>query len=435
MSRWPSFSRSGAPHFSLLGLVLIAFGAGAAKVARHAPPAAFQSTATAPTSSPATDVDPGLRSGFVSQRKSVRNHAASLVELRDGRIRAFWYAGTKEGAPDVTIQTAVFDPRSGSWSPEQMVASRETAQRDLWRYVKKVGNPVAGRAADGSLRLFFVTVSLGGWSGSSITALTSRDEGESWSPARRIITAPFLNLSTLVKGPTFAYADGTMGLPIHDEFVGKFGGLLRLDDSGAVLDKVRLSSGRSCLQPVVLIQDGHRARVLMRYAGRERPKRVITTETTDAGLTWSLPTRSSLANPDAALTGLVLPDGRMLVALNNTEDLRQTLSLVVSSDGGATWKTARTMEDQSGTDMQGLDDARYSAAIEELGRATGGAGAGDYAASVRSLMSSKNGYSFEFSYPALVRTGNGDFHLGYTWNAAFTKHVRFSQAWLDQGQD
>jgi len=111
----------------------------------------------------------------------------------------------------VTIETAVFDPRIGRWSPERMVASRASTQRALFRYVKKLGNPVAARAADGSLALFYVTVSLGGWGGSSITTITSHDEGETWSPARRIITSPFFNLSTLVKGRAFAYADGTLG--------------------------------------------------------------------------------------------------------------------------------------------------------------------------------------------------------------------------------
>jgi predicted neuraminidase len=124
----------------------------------------------------------------------------------------------------------------------------------------------------------------------------------------------------------------------------------------------------------------------------------------------------------------------MLVALNDSEERRHTLSLVVSSDGGSTWKTAYTVEDQSGTEAQGLDDTRYSAAIEKLAQATNGAvpAAGGYAESVKKVMFSKQGYSFEFSYPSLIRTSRGDFHLVYTWNEAFTKHVQFSQAWLDR---
>jgi len=432
----------GAADRWLLGLVLIAFGAGFVRIVRRAPAPLFQATGvTAPVPrTPAVVVAPvdraalGLRTAFVSHRTFVYSHAACIVELGTGSVRAFWYAGTNEGTQDVTIQTAVFDPRSGQWSPERRVASRESSQRELWRYVKKVGNPVAARAADGALWLFYVTVSVGGWAGSSLTAITSRDEGETWSPARRIISSPFLNISTLVKGPPFTFVDGTMGLPVHHEFLGKFGELLRLDAAAGVLDKIRLSSGRAGLQPVVLIEDAQRALVLMRYAGKTPPKRVLGTATADGGRTWSPATKTPLANSNAALTGLVLPDGRMLVALNDSEENRNALTLVVSSDHGATWQTIATVEDQSAVKSPDLKDAPYTAAIERLARETNHAatGADGYAESVKRQMGSTNGYSFEFSYPSLIRTRDGDFHLVYTWNEAFIKHVQFSQAWLDR---
>jgi predicted neuraminidase len=441
MDRRENIGGHRAAHFWVLGLVLVAFAAGGARVARRAAPAQFRPAGfdSAGQIPPAAGVSDGtgdlrLRGGFVSTRKFVHTHAACLVELGDGRIRAFWYAGSDEGTQDVTIQTAVFDPRVGRWGPERMVASRETTQRDLFRYVKKLGNPVAARAADGSLSLFYVTVSLGGWGGSSITTITSRDDGETWGRARRIITSPFFNLSTLVKGPAFAYAKGTMGLPVHHEFVGKFGSILRLEAADTVTDMVRLSSGRSCLQPVVMVEDANRAVVLMRYAGKTRPNRVICTTTDDGGITWTPPVKSPLANSNAALTGLVLPDGRILVVLNDSEDNRDSLSLVVSSDRGSTWRTIHVMEDRSGTEWQGLDDAHYSAAIEWLARTTNGSAtdAGGYAESVMRQMHSTKGWSFEFSYPSLIRTRRGDFHLVYTWNEAFIKHVQFSQAWLDR---
>ena len=39
---------------------------------------------------------------------------------------------------------------------------------------------------------------------------------------------------------------------------------------------------------------------------------------------------------------------------------------------------------------------------------------------------------FEYSYPSLIRTRDGDFHLLYTWNRAYIKHVHFDPAWIDQ---
>ncbi len=432
----------GSRSYATLGLVVVALGAGVIASIRRPPPATFLPTGRAAmgaisppaTMMPVAGASHDLRSDFVSTRLFVHTHAASLIELGGDKIRAFWYAGSDEGTQDVTIQTAVYDPGAEKWSPERTVASRETTQRDLFRYVKKLGNPVAARAADGSLRLFYVTVSLGGWAGSSITTMTSSDDGETWSRARRIITSPFFNLSTLVKSPAFAYADGTMGLPVHAEFVGKFGELLRLDEAVSVIDSVRLSSGRDCLQPVVMIEDERRAVVLMRYAGKTRPNRVMLTATENAGQSWTPPVKSPLANSNAALTGLSMPDGRLLVALNNSEDDRNALTLAVSSDGGTSWKTIYRVEDQSAVEAEGLNIARYTAAIENLARATDATvtDTAKMAESVTRQMFSKHGYSFEFSYPSLIRTKSGDYHLVYTWNEAFIKHVRFDQAQLDR---
>jgi predicted neuraminidase len=433
----PSACKSGVRQALLLCLVLVAFGAAYYKIAHRPSSALFQLPASflhdggqktgAPQSSNAA---PEIRTHFASTQQNISTHAASLVELSDGRIRAFWFAGSREGAEDVEIRSAVFDPAKDSWSPEQSIANREDTQRSLLRYVKKLGNPVAQRAPDGTLWLFYVTVSLGGWAGSSITAITSVDDGATWSPARRLITSPFINISTLIKGTPFLYSDGTMGVPVYHEFIGKFGELLRISGSGEIIDKQRLSSGKSTLQPVMLIKNPQQALVLMRRSG-DSPKRVIATTTDDAGQHWSVPTKTALANPDAALSGTVLPDGRILVVLNNIDEGRDALSLVVSTDSGANWKMLFQLEDQRG---QPTDLARYLQAAGESAKATDASitDAKSYAKSAQRNKCEAQSCDFEFSYPYLIQTHNGDFHLVYTWNRSFIKHVQFTRAWLDQ---
>src|SRR5712692_3957064 len=130
--------------------------------------------------------------------------------------------------------------------------TRELAQRQLRRTVRKLGNPVAGRDRAGRLCLFFVSVSVGGWAGSAMNLMVSEDEGETWSPPRRLVASPFFNISPLVKGPPLQFSDGTIGLPVYHEMAGKFGELLRLDAEGHAVRKTRLSWGRSSLQPVIL---------------------------------------------------------------------------------------------------------------------------------------------------------------------------------------
>lgn len=427
-------------RYLILCAILIAAGAAAYKVSERPSAALFQIPVIATQSS---DAMSGMQSHFVSHTQNIHTHAASLVELGDGRIRAFWFAGSREGAPDVEIRSAVYDPASDRWGTEQMIANREGTQRVLLRYIKKLGNPVAHRATDGTLWLFYVTVSLGGWAGSSITAITSNDDGTSWSPARRLITSPFLNISTLVKGTPFNYSDGSIGLPVYHEFIAKFGEILRIKNNGrisntvAIIDKTRLSSGNTSLQPVVLIKGPQQAMALMRYSGAS-PRRVIATTTDDAGQHWSPPAKIALANPDAAISGVVLPDGRILMALNDTEQGRDALSLAVSSDEGKSWMTIYQLEDQRG---QPTEQAGYEKVVTGLARVTdaGITGAADYATSAQRnkcegqplRLDSAQGCGYEFSYPYLIQAHDGDLHLVYTWNRSFIKHVRFTRAWLD----
>ena len=417
----------------ILALLVVAFAAACYRVAHRPAPALFESPRIAEKTGIAqhsANATPVFQTDFVSTQQNISTHAASLVELGDGRIRAFWFAGSSEGAPDVVIRTAVFDPAKHSWSPESSIVNREDTQHSLLRYVKKIGNPLAQRAPDGKLWLYYVTVSLGGWAGSSITAITSTDDGTTWSKPRRLITSPFINISTLIKGTPFLYGDGTMGLPEYHEFIGKFGELLRIDGSGEIITKQRLSSGKSTLQPVLLIQGPRQALVLMRRSGNS-PKRVISTATDDAGQHWSKPTPTALENPDAAISGVALPDGRMLVALNNIEVGRDALSLVASTDGGANWIKIYQLEDQRG---QPTDIVHFREIAAGLAKATdaGIADAGAYATSAERNKCMEQHCEYEFSYPYLIETRDGDFDLAYTWNRSFIKHVRFNRAWLDQ---
>jgi predicted neuraminidase len=414
----------------VLVILLIGFGAGFVKSFDRTPAGFFQPRSIGKTG----DGEPHFETRFVSGGETPQTHAPSLVELTDGSIRAFWVAGSREGAKDGEIHTAVFLPERAVWRREFPVASRASTRKSLQRYIRKLGNPVVGRAANGQIWLFYVTVSVGGWGGSSVTMTTSTDDGKTWTPPRRLITTPFFNLSTLVKGTPFLYDDGTLGLPVYQEMIGKFGELLRLDETGAIIDKHRLSSGRYSMQPVVLAQSNRKAITLMRYAGGQPPKRVIRVSTDDAGQHWSHPEKSALSNPDAALSGIVLADGRILVVLNDIESGRDQLSLVTSHDGGVTWKTVIKLEDQTGLRGQPLDRARYLEATGTLVRDSDATvpNPADYARAASVQMCGGAGCGFEFSYPYLIQARNGEIHLVYTWNRVFIKHVQFNQAWLDQ---
>ena len=414
----------------VLAVILVGFGAGFVKSFDRAPAGFFQPRSVGKD----VDGEPHFETRFVSGGETPHTHAPSLVELSDGSIRAFWVGGSREGALDAEVHTAVFLPGHGGWRREPSAAIPSSTRKSLRRHVKKLGNPVAVRAANGEIWLFYVTITVGGWGGSSVTMTTSTDDGKTWTPARRLITTPFFNLGTLVKGTPFLYDDGTLGLPVYHEMIGKFGELLRLGKTGAIIDKQRVSSGKHSLQPVVLAQSHREAIVLLRYAGSQPPKRVLRASTDDGGQHWSPPEKSALSNPNSALSGVVLADGRILVALNDIESDRDQLSLVTSHDGGVTWKTVTKLEDQSRVPGQPPDRARFLETAGALVRDSDGTvpNPGDYARAASVQMCREAGCGFEFSYPYLIQARNGEIHLAYTWNRSFIKHVQFNQAWLDR---
>ena len=361
---------------------------------------------------------------FVSAAPGQAVHAASLVELTDGRLQAVWFSGSREGAGDVAIRTSVMDSSSLQWGPETVLIGREQLQRGLWRYVKKIGNPVIARAADGSLLLWMVNVSLGGWAGSSISWIRSMDEGVSWSEPRRLVTSPFLNISTLVKAGPVAMANGDISLPVYHEFLTKFGEVLRLNSEGQVVDKVRIAHSQTSLQPVLLANGAERAQVYLR-SGNARA--LMTSDSLDAGKSWS-PTRASAwPNPDSALAGLISPTGGQWLALNPAERNRDVLALL-QAPAGASFDGARRWTVESSVSPQILIAAHSFDRLlsdELTARGASAEQAKSYVASAMRQLCNGGSCAQEFSYPYLLQSRDGYIHLVYTWHRTRIKHVRF----------
>jgi predicted neuraminidase len=196
-----------------------------------------------------------------------------------------------------------------------------------------------------------------------------------------------------VKGVPLLLADGTIALPVYHEFLGKFGELLRVDADGRVIGKTRLSWGKSSLQPVIVPRSETEAVAFMRYAGG-RPARILMTRTSDAGAHWSEPVKTALPNPDAAVAGVLLAGGPLVLAFNNAEENREDLSLALSGDFGNSWRVARRLESESLPPHAPVP---------------------------------------EYSYPWIMQDRSGDVHVLYTWGRTRIKHAVFNRAWLEGG--
>ena len=378
---------------SLFTLTLLALSGLLWSLFNSPPPAKFKLSPALQSGNGNTT--PVYQTDFASQQSTPEVHSATAVELADHRIMAFWYGGTREGHKDVSIYSNIRDPQTGQWDHDREIINRSFTRDSTRRYIRKLGNPVVMRGPDQGLWLFYVSVSVGGWAGSAINLSRSYDEGQTWGPTRRLITSPFFNLSTLIKGTPIHYQDGTIGLPVYHEMLGKFAELLRINKDGEVIDKTRLSWGTHSLQPIVFITSEDNALVMMRYHGSGL-RRILQTRTRDAGLNWSPVSRSALPNPNAGIIGLNIQwqgQEALLLAFNNSEEERDDLSLALSLNQGQSWQLISTIE------LNPLDPPDNSK---------------------------------QFSYPWLLQTSNGQIHLFYTWHKSHIKHILFNQAWLEQ---
>jgi len=311
---------------------------------------------------------------------------ASICELPDGRLAAVWYAGSREGARDVAIYFTTQGPGPSGWSEPRAILTPALAARELNRSVKKVGNPAIFSDAAGKLWLLYVTVNVGGWSGSSLNLTTSSDGGLSWAPSRRLTLSPFFNVSELVRGRPVPLSDGSWLVPIYHEFAGKFAELLWLRETpvGLSATKTRITGGRSAFQPALAPLTTNAALVFLRDCSAR--KKISAARTDDAGQSWSPPEALDLPNPDSGLAALRLADARILLAFNDSTANRSNLRLAVSKDEGRSWRRVATLAEEP---------------------------------------------KAEFYYPFLLQTRDGKIHLVYTWKRKGIKHVAFNTTWLD----
>jgi predicted neuraminidase len=314
-------------------------------------------------------------------------HASTVTRLSGERLLAAWFGGSREGASDVAIYLSRWEPSSGAWGEPYPLIDRASASRELGRYVKKLGNPVLHRDPRGRVWLYFVTVSTGGWSGSSVSLKWSDDEGASWSEARRLITSPFMNISTLVRCPPIDLADGGVLLPLHHELLMKFGELARLDPQGNLVERYRMNCEASTLQPSLLATPEGGLVAFYRRGSGEAPY-VHANRSEDGGVTWTPAEPIDLPNPDASVCVVRRhgAPGGALMAFNPSSKDRKTLALAVSQ-GDRGWRIVHTFE---------------------------GSGEGK-----------------ELSYPTLIRGRQGEYHLTHTEGRTRIRHVRFNEAWLE----
>lgn len=289
-------------------------------------------------------------------------HASTLAESRTGLVAA-WFGGTDEKHPDVGIWVSRHDDQG--WSPP--IEAANGVQSDGKRH--PCWNPALFQARNGSLLLFYkVGPSPSTWWGMLIT---SADSGKTWSPARRLpdgILGP-------IKNKPVAWPDGSILCGSSTEHAGWRLHLERTDDQGVTWERTEpLNDGKAfgVIQPTVLPYPSGKVQILC----RSRQGAIAECWMGDTWKIWSPIKATVLPNPNSGIDAVMLDDGRALLVYNHTTRGRSPLNVAVSRDGKS-WQAALVLENQPG----------------------------------------------EYSYPAVIQTGDGLVHATYTWKRQRIKHV------------
>ena len=371
----------------------------------------------------------GIESRVINDDSARLVHAPSITQLDTGGLIASWWGGSREGGKDVKVFTSFFNPDSLKWDAPIAILTTKDTQAQTRRYIRKLGNTVITQDPQGTLHLFYVSVSFGGWAASAINWSTSLDEGQTWSVSKRLIASPFLNLSTLVKGTPIFYQDGSIGLPVYHEFAGKFGELLRISTSGEILTKTRISKGKNSLQPVIHVSSPTNALALMRYAGpadSNGNKRVLQATTQDAGAHWSKPTFININNPNSAVALAHHNALGKIGVFNDINKDRYRLKLYQHNPDNQ-WSSVYSFEDKTPQAQQITQNDYESSLQNDVSQYKASAATKTRIVS-RAVenMCENNQCEFQYDYPYLIQDKRNQYHLVYTWNKSAIKHISFS---------
>ncbi|NML62924.1 exo-alpha-sialidase [Massilia sp. RP-1-19] len=265
-------------------------------------------------------------------------HASAMAPLSDGRMIAFWWAGSRESGPDVKVYASRW--AEGKWGQPWEVASRDSLGSALGFGVRRIGNPVAWTAADGKINLFVVATGLGGWAAARVVQLVSSDSGDSFTVKRLLPMSPLFNTSVLVRTAPVRLANGAWGLPLYFELGIKYPMMLAFDAHGDPNWLSRIGTRMTALQPTIVPVSDSEVHAWMRDSSDEQ--RVQYALSRDGGVSWADMPSLDLPNHSTSLSALRLSNGSIVVLHNHVlpgGSARNMLRLSIAKDA-RTWTQA-----------------------------------------------------------------------------------------------
>jgi predicted neuraminidase len=300
-------------------------------------------------------------------------HSATLCELSSGELLAVWYAGSYEGAVDTMLVASRRLLQGGeAWSePECLLVMPGLP----------VGNPVLHAEHD-HVTLYFVILYGTWWTEAKVACIESKDHGYTWSRPELLRPESGLMLRT----PPVRLSSGTLLLPMYNEQTWSPLVLRReVDEKSAWQLRGDTTARGKAIQPALAeLSDGS----ILMYS-RSNQGRIYESWSFNDGKSWTASQPTALPNPNSGVALVATVADTLVLVYNPDERGREHLGVSISEDAGRTWTPPR-------------------------------------------LLASGRG---EYSYPTLLRSHRGEFHLVYTRHRASILYAAFDLAWAKHNNE
>ena len=276
-----------------------------------------------------------------------RKGEGDLIELTDGRLMLVYmeFSGTGSDEAKTRFVSQESADRGKTWSGHRVIAETDPGDMNVY-------SPNLIRSSDGGILLIFMRQHKTSPTTSTHYAWKSTDEGLTFRPWSMFGKGTTYNVCNAV---IKRMKSGRLLLPVTfmHETGPTYGGVVLLsDDDGLTWSeaKNRISLPmRGVMEPHV--EQAGDGRVLMIV--RSQLGSIQMSESSDDGLTWTLPKSTGLKSPESCPELTRIPStGDLLVVWNNSYDpkffshfgKRSPLTAVVSRDNGKTWQHLRDIE-------------------------------------------------------------------------------------------
>jgi hypothetical protein len=379
------------------------------------------------------------------------NHGSCIVETPGGDLLVCWFHGSGERqADDVKIMGARKSRTTGEWSePFEMADTPGYPDTNCCLFFDATGRlwliwpTILANLWESALLKYRISESFEGegsphWQRDGVLHVTPGPEFESaverWVPEarQRLASAQlpagmreeverylgvmreraadklYRRLGWMTRAHPYVFENRRLIVPLyHDGFSCSLMALS--DDGGATWTTSPPLLGGGNIQPALARRRDGTLVAFMRDNGPP-PARVMRSESTDGGQTWSPVADSEIPNPGSGADVLVLQEGRWLFVGNDTDDGRHRLAVLASEDEGRTWSRRRYLEN----DPPGPLAGRYH-------------------------------------YPSIIQARDGTLHVTYSHHLSrgrdlpldahgkpahsSIKHAHFNIAWVLQGEE